>query len=1747
MNLDNITQKSKEDYTKYELGSKPNAYKRLIDKFQNGGERSEKDEFLKIKGPFQSQLSLTTWSDQTWEEFAEDEDLEEAVKQAFSNFDRLMQHQQETVRAVEGGKDTLVSAGTGKGKTEAWFIPLVNDVIKEKRGEEEQSTKSLIIYPTKALAQDQYKRFIEYLSRVNKNLDDEITIGIYDGDTPQGTSSETLDELMSAFNHIDNPLGDEGMLVPSPAPGDEEGYKLKIRKDEKGEEEIVDFVHLTRQKIEREKSDIILTNPDAINYRLIDVNNDTSHETFVKQPKHVVFDEIHLYKGQLGAHTSMVLRRMENIKKETGEDFQYIASSATVANKEELFSRIFNLKKGDMEVVTEENLNASLKWDSVTASTPNYLFNQEIELGDLKKDLKEGTDHYPKTVRDLNIEKGMSGDEIRQNLSKVLLENESDLSTHLLHYHELSKHIIQRESVKDEYISHGFSKEDASRLVENLNTILEALGAAETRKHIFMWPLDGLYSCVKCGAIYNDPKNQCQNCDSEFVTKVNVCDECGQEIYEGWYCPKDNEIQPTKVSEEGRMQYYETPSCPQDETHKLYRIYWVPHYQCSECGKSEPREKVSKCSSCGAPTKPTENGYKCINDECGQTQDVHGECNCGGEMVYKGDPEFQCKDCGNEQDTRSCECGGNLVAKVPMHWKCRNCGELYKEKPEGTCRGCSKRTYSITGLVDANEFSKCSECGNEYYKGYECGCSEDAEMKTEWKNLGLKTIDSNGKLRNPGKFKECLPCYHGSKTSYNPYSPIMLSPAHRAVTFSQMLLRNIHSKHDAVKTKLLAFSDSYNDVEELNVDFTEPERQFFIYQLIMDGLEDEEKSIEELQNSVVEEAEKYFDGNKKDQFMQKLTDDRNEQYQTSSIKGFVRGRILGGRFPTVVGHIENHPSGGDLRRRKGLVACKLSSDVDIQTDEEKEVISELIERPKSKASLKQDYDSDAIARLQDADILEYDGQKLDVNLEKIICSAPSQQGMYWDPDETKYYDKLDLRMGETSEDWVELNESYAERSNYSHNRFDRDALVQDLSQPFFHISDTYRGDNDPSERREKESRFKDQEFPNFLSSTSALEVGLDIGSLNYLMLFGVPPNINSYLQRVGRAGREEGKSLVTSISKRNPIDYYYYHHPKELIVESDVQPVPINENNEYVIESHLTWAVLDCIAERFKVNWREDNHKGHDMVSAEKYYHKDQEEEYDLSPDYHFNTLYNVKKTNMLIDVHSLKDGNDPEYPNAFSILGELIEKEREEIEEWLESMLDYSYCQECGLRYPDVVESQKCVEEGCSGEVKSMADQDKISQAIDDAMDKFSERMYEFPEEEIKIWDQRAEEALQNTDLSRSEKSNRLNKAQKAINQIGGRELAENHRKSKYAKYHFNLRSSGETVEVRLGDNKQFNSRGRGMALKELHPYALYRYNGDEFVVRSATADDEATEELLHTSDLSEEIMMCPDHGDQGKSDVCKDAECNRDTIRVEPKVLKSVNLARSRKEVHSEKKKINIRDVYPLSSSSYAQSTFPNIRRGIDEEEFETQEKVVLKRNGEKYGKIEYGQTSIEKRCLSYKTKYRSGTYDQQNFLELCEECGNIVTQRHGEAKVCIEEPGHEGTKKIMPINHFRTNVVKIEFRDEDVAHTLTHGLRTALQKIGGAEPREMQEIEGEDSYYLFESEEGGNGLLSLLFEGSGTSKLEEALDVIEATLDSCGCENRDGCPKCTYQRGCYRRNTELTKVNTISHLEGLEVEQT
>lgn len=88
-------------------------------------------------------------------------------------------------------------------------------------------------------------------------------------------------------------------------------------------------------------------------------------------------------------------------------------------------------------------------------------------------------------------------------------------------------------------------------------------------------------------------------------------------------------------------------------------------------------------------------------------------------------------------------------------------------------------------------------------------------------------------------------------------------------------------------------------------------------------------------------------------------------------------------------------------------------------------------------------------------------------------------------------------------------------------------------------------------REELEQDFKQQPAPdsvNVLVATSTLEMGIDIGDLNVAMNTSVAPRAANYLQRIGRAGRKSGSALIINFSSgRKAHDQYYFSAPEEMM------------------------------------------------------------------------------------------------------------------------------------------------------------------------------------------------------------------------------------------------------------------------------------------------------------------------------------------------------------------------------------------------------------------------------------------------------------------------------------------------------------------------------------------------------------------------------------------------------------------------
>jgi DEAD/DEAH box helicase domain-containing protein len=119
----------------------------------------------------------------------------------------------------------------------------------------------------------------------------------------------------------------------------------------------------------------------------------------------------------------------------------------------------------------------------------------------------------------------------------------------------------------------------------------------------------------------------------------------------------------------------------------------------------------------------------------------------------------------------------------------------------------------------------------------------------------------------------------------------------------------------------------------------------------------------------------------------------------------------------------------------------------------------------------------------------------------------------------------------------------------------------------------YRGGYLPLKRREIEKGLREGKILGVVS-TNALELGIDIGSLDVAVLAGYPGTIASTWQRAGRAGRKTGKSTAVLVASSSPLDQFIVNHPDYFFAKSPEKAL-INPDNPSILVSHVECAAFE--------------------------------------------------------------------------------------------------------------------------------------------------------------------------------------------------------------------------------------------------------------------------------------------------------------------------------------------------------------------------------------------------------------------------------------------------------------------------------------------------------------------------------------------------------------------------------------------
>lgn len=250
----------------------------------------------------------------------------------------LYKHQEQALAIAQRGEPYVVTTGTGSGKSLAFFLPIIDHILKAKERDPKPRTRAIIIYPMNALANSQVEELEKYVGQIVC-----------------------------------------GQFVPNSRP--------------------FTFARYTGQEPGLEREEIAANPPDILltNYMMMELlltrYNDTDRQVMghCEGLEYLVLDELHTYRGRQGGDVAMLVRRVR--QQLHTKNLICIGTSATMANSGDV--------KKDAEDFTEVAGFASLLFgqkvssQNVIAETLEQITDQSVSLKEclplLADRIKQGT------------------------------------------------------------------------------------------------------------------------------------------------------------------------------------------------------------------------------------------------------------------------------------------------------------------------------------------------------------------------------------------------------------------------------------------------------------------------------------------------------------------------------------------------------------------------------------------------------------------------------------------------------------------------------------------------------------------------------------------------------------------------------------------------------------------------------------------------------------------------------------------------------------------------------------------------------------------------------------------------------------------------------------------------------------------------------------------------------------------------------------------------------------------------------------------------------------------------------------------------------------------------------------------------------------------------------------------------------------------------------------------------------------
>ena len=452
---------------------------------------------------------------------------------------KLYTHQLESLDKASSGTHgnrpaIVVTAGTGAGKTEAFLLPILNDLYQNPP-QESQGAKCIILYPMNALVNDQVDRLYTWLKEQSQ-----VTLFHFTSETPENKKQ-----------------ADSQGIPPW------ESCRMRTRQQARGLES-----H-TGERIEEAQRgptpDIVITNYSMLEYMLCRPQDSVF---FGPSLRAVVLDEAHLYTGTLAAEITLLLRRLLLRCGLRSEDVLQYATSATLGSGDhqelrDFASTVFSKPAEMVHVIAGEQSKAQMGDPSPPEGTPTA---EDIAVGewlDGPTIVEDNAGDQELAVDEAACEKLMS--RLTSFVSSSYLQRldpEENRPAVLLHsslsaaplIHQLEDILWTNQHISMTELGERIFGEWTEHSARAIVLLLQLAASARLeptsypllphRIHVLARPVDGLTVCLNAacsgsdnllpplGAVAAGYQDTCGYCGSRTLS-VERCRNCGEWLLAG--------------------------------------------------------------------------------------------------------------------------------------------------------------------------------------------------------------------------------------------------------------------------------------------------------------------------------------------------------------------------------------------------------------------------------------------------------------------------------------------------------------------------------------------------------------------------------------------------------------------------------------------------------------------------------------------------------------------------------------------------------------------------------------------------------------------------------------------------------------------------------------------------------------------------------------------------------------------------------------------------------------------------------------------------------------------------------------------------------------------------------------------------------------------------------------------------------------------------------------------------------------